>query len=69
MTTTSDSRYLGLFIERVLLDALNEATAAYWLRRAKEFDAVGTPVCGEIAQACRNAAAFLTLYPSQEMTP
>ena len=32
------------FRRRVLQDALNEATAAFWLRRAADFERVGTPV-------------------------
>jgi hypothetical protein len=45
------------FQRRVLMDALREATAAYWLRRAKQFEWVGNARCDEIAQACRNRAA------------
>lgn len=44
------------FRSRVLQDALNEATSAYWRRRAEDFAAVGTPRCDEIAEACRNRA-------------
>ena len=44
------------FRERVLQDALQEATAAYWRKRAADFAAVGTPACDEIAEACRNRA-------------
>lgn len=44
------------FRKRVLQDALNEATAAYWRKRALDFDRVGTPECDEIAQVCRNRA-------------
>jgi hypothetical protein len=46
------------FRYRVLQDALNEATSAYWLRRAKAFAAVGSVACDEIAQACRNRSAL-----------
>lgn len=46
------------FRRRVVQDALQEATAAYWTRRAKTFAGVGTPACDEIARACANAAAF-----------
>lgn len=50
--------YVDNFRRRVLADALQEATAAYWLRRAETFAAVGSPACDEIAQACRNRAAL-----------
>ncbi len=46
------------FMHRVLQDAWLEATESYWLRRAAAFDAVGTPACDEIAQACRNRATL-----------
>lgn len=49
------------FRRRVLQDALNEACAWYWLRRADDFNVVGTPECDEIAQACRNRAAVSLL--------
>jgi hypothetical protein len=48
--------YVQHFRERVLQDALAEATAAYWLRRAAQFEAVGNARCDEIARACRNRA-------------
>lgn len=44
------------FRERVLQDALNEATAAYWRKRAEDFRHVGTPECDEVAEACENRA-------------
>ena len=44
------------FRRRVLQDALNEACADYWRRRAEDFEKVGTPECDEIAQACRHRA-------------
>lgn len=37
-TRTDLTTYLEHFRARVLQDALNEATAAYWLRRAAAFD-------------------------------
>ncbi len=46
------------FTRRVMQDALAEATAAYWLRRAKTFEAVGNPRCDEIAEACRHRATL-----------
>jgi hypothetical protein len=49
--------YVRHFRERVMQDALTEATAHYWRRRAATFDAVGTPDCDEIAKACRARAA------------
>ena len=50
--------YVEHFRSRVLADALQEATSAYWLRRARVFAEVGTEGCDEIAQACRNRAAL-----------
>lgn len=50
--------YVDHFRARVLQDAIAEATASYWLRRAATFDAVGTQSCESIAQACRNAASL-----------
>jgi len=50
--------YVAHFRSRVLQDALSEATAAYWTRRAEQFEAVGNARCREIAQACRNRAAL-----------
>jgi hypothetical protein len=44
------------FQHRVMQDALAEATAAYWEKRARDFDAVGTPSADETAEACRNRA-------------
>jgi hypothetical protein len=44
---------------RVLQDALAEATAAYWERRAVAFDAIGTPACDDVALACRRYAWLL----------
>lgn len=48
--------YLEQFAARFMQDALNEATSRYWLRRAAQFEAVGTATCDEIATACRNRA-------------
>lgn len=48
--------YVAHFQHRVIQDALAEATALYWERRAQDFDAVGTPECDEVAQACRHRA-------------
>ena len=39
------------FRKRVLQDALTEATAAYWNRRAEQFAAVGNERCDEVAKA------------------
>lgn len=66
MTPADLPEYVEHFRARVLQDALTEATAAYWLRRAEQFAAVGTPACDETAQACRNRAM---LALSGEETP
>ena len=50
------SEHVEHFRERVLQDALAEATATYWRRRAEGFAAVATPEADEIAEACRNRA-------------
>lgn len=47
------------FQHRVIQDAIAEATAAYWTRRARDFARVGTPECDEIAQACRSKAVMV----------
>ena len=47
------------FRQRVLQDALTEATAQYWERRAQQFQAVGNPDCDQIAENCRNHAQLL----------
>jgi len=57
MKVTDLAEYTAHFRYRVLQDALTEATAAYWTKRAEQFDAVGNARCDEIAQACRNRAA------------
>jgi hypothetical protein len=44
------------FRRRVLQDALNEACASYWLKRAEDFERVGTPECAEVGRACRHRA-------------
>jgi len=81
-TLTDVSEYVTRFRARVLQDALNEATAAYWLRRAEAFENARTrpgspPEDGSTpgavddrrraatAQACRNKATFLRMYPSE----
>lgn len=43
----------------VIIDALLESSAKYWLKRADDFAKVGTPKCDEIAQACRNKARLI----------
>jgi hypothetical protein len=48
--------YVEHFRRRVLQEALQTATAAYWRRRAVTFAQVGTPACDEIALACYNAS-------------
>jgi hypothetical protein len=49
------------FRMRVLQDALNEACSAYWLRRADDFNVVGTPECDQVALACRRKAGLALL--------
>lgn len=49
------------FQRRVLADALQEATVAYWRRRAAVFERVGTPACDEIAKACLSKARFVQM--------
>jgi hypothetical protein len=47
------------FQRRVMLDAIQTATAAYWRRRAATFAAVGTPTCDLLALNCRRHADLL----------
>jgi hypothetical protein len=49
------------FQHRVMQDALAEATAAYWRRRAEDFRQVGTRECDEVAEACENRARVSVL--------
>jgi hypothetical protein len=56
------AEYVEHFRARVLQDALNEATASHWRRRAATFAAVGNARCDEIAQACRNAAIVALMH-------
>lgn len=58
MKITDLDAYVEHFRYRVLQDALTEATAHYWRRRADQFAAVGNAACDEIAQACLNRAAL-----------
>ena len=51
--------YLEQFTLRLLQHALDEATAAYWRRRAEQFEAVGTPSADATALACRRHAGLL----------
>lgn len=60
-TTTDLADYVEHFRQRVLQDALNEATSSYWLKRAEMFEAVGNARCDEIARACRNRAELALL--------
>lgn len=55
----SPAEYLANFGRRILQDALAEATAAYWLRRADTFAAVGTPTADLTARTCRAHAWLL----------
>jgi hypothetical protein len=43
---------------RLVQQTIEEATAAYWLRRAADFDAVPLP---EVALACRRRASLAEL--------
>lgn len=56
--------YVEHFGKRVLQDALNEATASYWNRRAEQFEAVGNARCDAIALACRRKATIVMLRDS-----
>ena len=47
------------FQRRVIQDAITEATSAYWERRARDFDKVGTPAADLIATNCRRHAWLL----------
>ncbi|MCW2736102.1 hypothetical protein [Nocardioides sp.] len=42
----------------LIIDLLLQGSARYWLKRADDFAAVGTPACDEIARACRNKAVM-----------
>lgn len=55
------AEYVDHFRERVLQDALNEATASYWARRSATFDRVGNERCDEVARACRARASVSLL--------
>jgi hypothetical protein len=50
--------YLETFVTGVIREAMNAASADQWRRRAEQFEAVGTPRCDQIAEACRNHAAL-----------
>jgi hypothetical protein len=67
MKITDLESYVEHFRKRVFQDALNEATAAYWHKRADQFAAVGNERCNVIAQACRNRAALA--LGGDEQTP
>jgi hypothetical protein len=49
------------FRMRLLRDVMVEASVWYWLRRAEEFDSVGTPTAMETAKACRHRASLSSL--------
>lgn len=51
--------YLERFVSDLLADAMANASATQWRRRADQFAAVGTASCDVIATACRNHAALL----------
>ncbi|MBM0128059.1 hypothetical protein [Pimelobacter simplex] len=50
--------YIDHFVRRVLQDAICSVAPEQYEERAREFDAINTPLFREKAQACRNAAAF-----------
>jgi hypothetical protein len=54
---TVDPLFVWSVQRRVLEQALNEASAAYWLRRSRDF----TPGSAQHV-ACRNAARFVAQY-------
>lgn len=56
------------FRARVLQDALAEATAGHWRRRADQFTTVGTDRADEIAAACRNRARIEDMYDPETLT-
>ena len=56
MKTRDLVKHVGHFQHRVVADALQEATAAYWRKRAEDFRQVGTAECDEVARACENRA-------------
>ena len=56
--------YIDQFGRRLIQDAMTQATAAHWRRRAAEFAAVGNERCDEIARACTARAQFEQAYPS-----
>lgn len=55
------------FQRRVLQDALNEACAGYWRRRAEQFELVGTAACDEVARACRNRALLAEIGDEEDL--
>jgi hypothetical protein len=44
---------------RLIQQVLEEASVAFWQRRAAEFDAVGTPTADATALACRRHAQLV----------
>ena len=56
MKITDLEEYVENFRRRVLQDAMSEATAAYWTKRAQQFEAVGNERCFDSARACRHRA-------------
>jgi hypothetical protein len=49
-----------MLCQRIAQQEILEAEAAYWWRRAQQFDQVGTPECDLIATNCRNHAQLLS---------
>lgn len=51
----------------VLVDALREATPAYWVRRAEALEAVGTPSGDDAARECRRHAWLLAQMTADQV--
>lgn len=62
MTRTRDPEPLKRILFRWLQQQVIESLPSYWERRARTFDAVGSPSGDETAQACRNKAQILRWY-------
>lgn len=55
-----------MFVRRILLELMQEASAEWWERRAVVFERVGNETCDEIADACRNKASFIRMYEDDD---
>ena len=54
---------LDRIAKRFVRQTILEMMPAHWIRRADEFEAVGTPSCDQVALACRRHAYLLAAYP------